>query len=250
MKHSLILLSVTLALLVGCGGRGPNIDPLAPQGFVVGESVKEEPIRIYMMGTGSDVVLVMATIHGNENAGTPLTMRLKQYLEENPALLEGKTVVLMPVANPDGYKANKRFNSRKVDLNRNFDAPNRKETARSGAEPLSEPESRAILKVLEMTEPKRIVSMHEPLACIDWDGPGEDLARHMGKFTDLKVEKLGSRPGSLGSYAGETLGIPIITLEFPKGAGKRSPEDLWADYGQTLLAAVTFPNDPPSLAEE
>ena len=246
MMYRWISCLAMVALLAGCGHRKP-IDAGVPEAIVVGTSVEGRSIPVHVMGSGSEVVLIMATIHGNENAGTPLSYDLMRYLEANPSLLEGRQIVFMPIANPDGYAVEKRFNSRGVDLNRNFEAANRRENRRSGETPLSEPESRAIKAVLETYRPARIVSMHEPLKVIDWDGPGEELARHMGRFTDLPVERLGSRAGSLGSYAGEELGIPIITLEFPKGAGDRDPEDLWEDYGRCLLAAITFPNDPPEL---
>lgn len=242
------LLLLFLALVfVGCGAQKPDFtNPLQDRGELLGTSLKERPIRALTLGTGPEVVLIMATIHGNENAGTPLTMELIRHIESKPEILTGRKVIFLPVTNPDGYRYNTRHNARMVDLNRNFDAPNRRERRTSGAEPLSEPESRIVRDLIEREKPSRIVSMHEPLELIDWDGPGEPLARHMARFTNLKAERLGSRPGSLGSWAGETLGIPIITLEFPEGAGDRPAAELWQDYGQCLVAAITFPNDPPT----
>jgi protein MpaA len=63
----------------------------------------------------------------------------------------------------------------------------------------------------------------------------------MAQYCDLPVRKLGAKPGSLGSYAGETLGIPIITFELPRGASELSLELLWSKYGNTLLAAILYP---------
>lgn len=231
----------------GCGGAKPTYlaaDPLRDRSSVIGTSVEKRPIRMVTMGNGPDTVLIMATIHGDENAGTPLTLKLIEHLDKHPELLRGRRVLLIPVTNPDGYFHNRRTNVNRVDLNRNFPAANRRENARSsGAAPLSEPESRAIFDLLKREKPARIVSMHEPLKVIDWDGPGEALARHMGRYCSLlPVERLGSRPGSLGSHAGEESGIPIITLEFPKGAGKRPAADLWRDYGACLVAAITYPD--------
>jgi protein MpaA len=247
MPLSRLLATLALILLAGCAKPPTWSGEGLPLSRTVGTSVEGRPIPLYELGTGPDVVLVIATIHGNENAGTPLCDDLIPFLAANPDLLEGRKVVFLPVANPDGYAADKRFNANGVDLNRNFEAANRLETRRSGDIPLSEPESRAIKAVLEEFKPARIVSMHEPLDVIDWDGPGEPLARHMGRFATLPVRRLGSRAGSLGSYAGEDLGIPIITLEFPRGAGNRPPEDLWKDYARPLLAAITYPADPPEL---
>jgi protein MpaA len=62
----------------------------------------------------------------------------------------------------------------------------------------------------------------------------------MGAHTDLPVKKLGSRPGSLGAYAGETLGIPIITVEFRPMAKLLSAEQIWAKYSKMTLAAIEY----------
>jgi protein MpaA len=124
-----------------------------------------------------------------------------------------------------------------VDLNRNFPADNRTEVALHGSGPLSEPESRALMRAIERFAPARVLSIHQPLRCVDYDGPGEALAKSISAAIDgrLPVQKLGGRPGSLGSYLGETRGVPIVTLELP--AGVESNEDaLWRDYGAALGA--------------
>lgn len=213
----------------------------SPQTRIAGLSVEGRPIEVHSYGHGRDVVLIMATIHGNEAAGTPLVHRLAVELESNPSHLEGRRVVLMPMANPDGFAADTRENANGIDLNRNFPADNFTVTDAHGREPLSEPESRTIKQVLDRERPNRVVSIHQPLACVDWDGPGEGLARAMGEWTDLPVKRLGSRPGSLGSYTGLSHNTPIITLELPREASELDPEALWRQYGNTLLAAIHYP---------
>ena len=95
--------------------------------------------------------------------------------------------------------------------------------------------------MLDEYVPDRIVTIHQPVACVDYDGPAEELARAMGAWTDLPVNRIGSQPGSLGSYAGLTLGIPIITLELPASASGLDEDALWHTYGRTLLAALRYP---------
>jgi len=64
----------------------------------------------------------------------------------------------------------------------------------------------------------------------------------MARYCDLPVRKLGARPGSLGSYAGENLRIPIITFELPCDADSLDSKSLWTRYGSALIAAVLYPD--------
>ena len=231
-----VVCGLGIAIMTGCQGAGPKVDV-----SIVGMSVEGRPIQCRVLGDGPRTVLLMATIHGDENVGTPLLRDLEIYLKHKPRLLDGRTVVLMPVANPDGYAHNTRHNVHGVDLNRNFPADNFDASAVHGSAPLCEPESRAIKQVLDQHRPAAIVSIHQPYGVLDYDGPGEALAAAMAAHCDLPVKRVGSRPGSLGSYAGLTLGVPIITLELPRSADLLGAEGRWQRYGRALLAAVLYP---------
>ena len=245
---------ITVLVFAGCGKpvRYPEIvdsprpltSTLPAQYRIAGSSVEGRPMLYTVLGEGPDVIFFLATIHGNEPAGTPLVRRLITHLQQNREILTGRTVVLLPVANPDGLANGTRHNVHNVDLNRNFIAANRRGDVNGGPEALSEPEAKAIYQLIQQYSPDRIVSIHQPLNCIDYDGPGSDLAYHMGRFCDLPVKKLGARPGSLGSYAGVTKGIPIITFEMLAEDSGLGSEGLWRKYGRALLAAITFPNQP------
>lgn len=212
--------------------------PVASFETIVGHSVEGRPILCQRFGDGEYVVLMMASIHGNEAAGTPLLNNLAEHVVADRDLLSGVTLVLMPVVNPDGVESGIRYNARGVDLNRNFPAENRQNSSRYGLNALSEPEALAIYQVINDTLPNHIVTLHEPLQCVDYDGPAKELAKVMSEHCPLPVKKLGSRPGSLGSYAGVTLGIPTITFELPRNAAGQSPEFLWRFYGEALIQAV------------
>jgi protein MpaA len=206
---------------------------------IAGHSVEGRPISYTVHGDGPRVVLFMASIHGSEGAGTPLLEEMARHLEKNPDTLHGATAILLPVANPDGLARGDRLNVHGVDLNRNFPADNRRDTPRFGLAPLSEPESRALHSLILNYQPQVIVSIHQPLACVDWDGPPEtlDLAIRLANGCGLPVKKLGARPGSLGAWFGEVLGRPILTLELPRHA----PGDgaaLWQRYGRGLLSVL------------
>jgi protein MpaA len=213
--------------------------------FEMSRSIENRPIECEILGQGKDVVLILATIHGDEPAGTPLARALVRHLKAHPRLLVNRQVLVIHTANPDGRAHNTRQNARNVDLNRNFPASNFSAERDHGARALSEPESRALLALLTTYEPRRIVSIHQPLNCIDYDGPADELAQRMGEYCDLPVRKLGSRPGSLGSYAGLTLKTPIVTVELPRNAHRLPATTLWEQYGDMLLTAVCYPGAVP-----
>ena len=222
---------------------------LARRYDVAGTSVENRPIESLVLGRGDDVIFVIASIHGNENVGTPLILQLTEYLYQHQNLLKGRKVVLLPVANPDGVFYNSRFNARGVDLNRNFSADNRRNNEQFGQAGLSEPEARIIGELIETHNPDRIVTIHQiskGTGCIDYDGPGKELAEHMGQYCPLAVKKIGAQPGSLGSYAGETLDIAIITVELPREHGGFNSQRLWQRYGGALVAAVLYPEKSKS----
>jgi len=216
---------------------------------VIGRSVEGRPIHCRVFGSGEDVLMIIATIHGNEAAGTPLVEQFALWLAAHPSELEGRRVVIVPVANPDGLAADERLNARGVDLNRNFPAGNWNEpdSKPHGDAPLSEVESRLLLRLILRYFPNRIISIHQPVTCIDYDGPAEQFAAAMGAHCKLPVKRIGSRPGSLGSFFGLTLGKPIITFELPKDAGMDGKQ-LWQQYGPALIAALRYRvADEPAL---
>lgn len=239
----LLAILTTLVCLAPTPAAGEETSPPnAPITTTLGQSYEGRPIECIVHGDGPDVLLVIATIHGNEAAGTPLVAAFSEWLIAHPDELVGRQVVIVPVANPDGMASGKRFNARGVDLNRNFPAGNWKEAKTEkvslhGHSPLSEPESRVLMQIVCRYFPTRVISIHQPLECIDYDGPGLSLAKAMADKCDLPVKKLGGRPGSFGSFVGVTLGKPIITLELPKEAGMDA-KALWKKYGESMIAAL------------
>jgi protein MpaA len=117
-----------------------------------------------------------------------------------------------------------------VDLNRNFptrdwspdpvfhkptlDGP--REVALSpGPRPGSEPETQALISLVEALRPEVVVALHAPLACID-DAKQGPLAHWIAERTGLElVSDVGyPTPGSFGEWGGEN-GIGVVTYEFP-----------------------------------
>jgi protein MpaA len=247
--RALLLPLLLLLLCPGCRHVRSLPHPALPDSHQVGTSVEGRPIECLEIGSGSQCILLLATIHGNESAGTPLLQKLVQFSRQHAELLQDRKLVLVPIANPDGYVHQKRFNSHGIDLNRNFATTNRESNRRYGITELSEPESKLLFRLLDQYQPARIISIHQPLTCIDYDGPAAEIAARMAEYCDLPMKRVGSRPGSLGSYAGVDLGIPIITLELPRSASYRLPGNLWHKYGPALLAFVSYPEPPPLIRE-
>lgn len=245
-------LLATLALASGCQGpeAGPAVPPrlvadrpaestaLPGQYRIMGWSVEKRPVMLRVFGDGEDVTFVLAGIHGDELAGITLIRRLADHLGQHANLVRGKTILLLPVANPDGQARLSRENARSVDLNRNFPADNRVVSPESGRWALSEPETRVIHQIIREYRPKRVVSVHQPLGCVDYDGPAAEVADRMAQACGLPVKQLGARPGSLGSYSSQIRRIPIVTLELLDSDSGLSDEQLWARYGKALLAAI------------
>lgn len=249
--HKTILLLVFAAMLL-TAGCGPAKDPYAPvistpqraAGKILGYSIQHRPIELITMGTGPQTVLIISTIHGNEDAGTPLVRQLISHLKRRPRLLNSHTILIVPVVNPDGRAQRTRGNAAGVDLNRNFPSDNRINNNYYGIRGLTEPESQILHDLIISHKPVRIVTLHQPLACLDYDGPAAELTHSMRLYCTLPVNKLGARPGSLGSFAGVDQSIPIVTMELKGSDSALSANELWAQYGTALMAFITYPQSP------
>ena len=205
---------------------------------LLGHSVTGRPIYADIVGQGEEVVLMVAGVHGNEWVGTPLFFALRQHLLQNPKLLEGKKVILIPMLNPDGWVDDMRSNRKRVDLNRNFPSPNYGRGL-TGDHPLSEPESRILYEVIRTHKPVRIIGIHQPFTCVDFDGEDSfELANEMAQLSNLPIKKLGVRSGSLGAFVRGK--YPLITMEMRYSDHEKPMEKLWEQYGPALLAAVSY----------
>jgi len=208
----------------------------------VGKSVKGRPIKIAKLGEGSITIFLLGVIHGNEPAGKKLLECLLGSLMQKPKKYSGKRLLIMPVANPDGLARNRRVNANGVDLNRNFPTKDwtpkrRRRKYTPGPFMGSEPETKVLVKIIEEEKPDLIVSVHQPLRCINYDGPAEKIARKLVRSFRLPLKRdIGyNTPGSLGTYSGVERGIPTITIELPKTVG---PKRLGKRYLPGLIKLI------------
>ena len=190
-------------------------------------------------------LLLFAGLHGEEPETTyALSRALRQLTSQSP------DCAIVLAANPDGLIRGTRANARGVDLNRNFPSRNWRAdpvTHRStnedpsdiilspGATAGSEPETRALIALIEDLKPEQAIALHAPLACID-DAGQTPLARRLAGRTGMPlVPDVGyPTPGSFGSWGSER-GLPVITYEFPLAA----TEVLMRDHVPVLVELLT-----------
>jgi protein MpaA len=190
---------------------------------VYGASLDGVPLTVYLPERASAQILVLASIHGDE---AETTVAVSEALRCLPRGDLQAAVILC--GNPDGMLRGTRGNGRGVDLNRNFPTSNwkpdpvfyksRANDARDialspGTEPASEPETRALLSLIDELKPRAIVSLHSALACID-DAGASHLGRQLADRSSLPfLTDIGyPTAGSMGTWAGEQ-GLNLVTLE-------------------------------------
>jgi protein MpaA len=219
--------------------------PWAPTTY--GRSVLGLPLEVWRPRSACHL-LVFAAIHGEEPETTYALSRALRQLASPP---EHCAVVLS--ANPDGVMRGTRGNARGVDLNRNFpskDWQGRAVTHRStiedrsdivlsaGERPASEPETQALLSMIQELRPRAVVALHAPLACID-DVNDSALGQRLSQRTGMPlVRDVGyPTPGSFGSW-GADHGVPVVTYEFPLAA----TEVLMRDHVPVLVELLLNPD--------
>jgi protein MpaA len=232
----------------------PSSQPATqPTALLLGTSRQGRPIHAHRFGTAEPIVLIFAGIHGNEPTSWYVAEHLIDHLRAVPECIPATTsVIIIPRANPDGCAINRRANSRGVDLNRNFPASNWKAThpgaSYTGPAPASEPETAALIALIDSLHPVRIISIHSIThgrQCNNFDGPGQSVAKAMSHFNQYPVRgNIGyDTPGSFGTWAGIDRQIPTVTLELPHD---QSGESAWLANREALLAAIRgAPSDGP-----
>jgi protein MpaA len=207
---------------------------ITPKYLQLGKSVQGRDITAMIYGSGAKRVLVFGGIHGDEPHTTVLARALAVHINSE-TLPPNLTVIIVSDVNPDGLMAHTRVNANGVDINRNFPSKTwRSEytemTRYPGTKPSSEPETRAVLGLLERYPPHLVVTLHAALGCVNWDGPGSvQPAQTLASINGYPLcASLGyETPGSLGILAGIDRQVPSVTIELrAKGASALVDENL------------------------
>jgi len=214
--------------------------------FTVERSVEGRAIDVHIFpGPVKHTVLVLGGFHGDEPKSVFVARRLIDLLRADRAASDSARWVVIPLVNPDGYAKRKRRNAHQVDINRNFPTKNwmlgsQRSRMYGGPSPASEPETRAVMAVVNRYRPLRIVTIHSIGAdryCNNYNGSGRALALAMRRHNRYPVTaSIGyPTPGSFGAWAGVEHHIPTVTLELPS---RHSPKRCWEDNFEALLCVA------------
>lgn len=168
-------------------------------------------------------------------------------------------VYLLPMMNPDGVAVSQqgpgairnpelrrkvellaggksrlwKANARGVDLNRNFDCGFHKNPVKEpasmeygGDRPLSEPETRTLVRLVEAVNPVGVINYHEAGPLIYYTNPSK-LLTAVRRMTGYPLEREdGGCPGSFGDWLTDR-GIAYCTIETCRG---KAPVGHWQIY--------------------
>lgn len=211
--------------------------------WILGESLERRPFECFVFAPseGSESVptapsvaawpwlIILGGVHGDETEGVWLLEEtLRNWCKTFPGGHLG--AIVWPRVNPDGYERHQRWNAAHIDLNRNL--PTKDWTSlidnpryQPGPRPASEPETRALVALIEACKPVAILSVHSYSKYqVNSNGPARPWAEELGKLCRYPVtEDIGyPTPGSLGTYAGSERQIPTVTLEIERGISRET----------------------------
>ena len=214
--------------------------------LVIGHTVLGRPIEAVHFtppdyARARPAALLFGAIHGDEAVTQLMLERLADELIERPP---GRDTWIIPCLNVDGVLAGTRNNANDVDLNRNFAAASwgaaRRPGYNPGAAAEDQPETQALVQLIDRIGPERLVALHSTFRMVNWDGRGELLAGEMAARCGYPVESdMGyPTPGSFGTKYGIERNLEVVTLEVPY---LDIDEQAWLDCRAALRWCVDLP---------
>ncbi len=186
--------------------------------------------------------LLFGAIHGDESVTQLMLERLADELVERPP---GRDTWIVPCVNVDGVLAGTRNNANDVDLNRNFASTTwgtqRRAGYYPGGSPEDQPETQAIVALIERVGAQRLIALHAMYRMVNWDGCAEPLANELAKLCGYPAERdMGyPTPGSFGTKYGVERNHEVITLEVPYLV---PDEGAWLECRTALRWCVDLPD--------
>jgi murein peptide amidase A len=217
-----------------------------PEEVVIGHTVLGRPIEAVRFDPPDYArprppAVLFGAIHGDEATTVLMLERLVTELVERPP---GRVTWIVPCVNVDGVLAGSKNNANDVDLNRNFASASWTAAHKGGYFPgataESEPETRALVELIERAGAERLVALHATFRCMNWDGRGQQLAEEMAKLSgyDCTADLGYPTPGSFGSKYGVDRGLEVVTVEVPY---LEIDERSWTENRTALRWSVDLP---------
>ena len=212
---SLAATLVALPTAASYAAPAPTERPAVLERVVIGRSVEGRPITAWHLGEpGRKKVLLIATMHGDETKPRQILGALR---DGRP--IRGIDLWVVPVYNPDGLAHGTRKNAHGVDLNRNFPYhwADLDGSYESGPEPVSEPETKAMVRFLRTIRPGRIISFHQPLYGVDTDTKDRAFSRRVARALRLPTKSFtcgGVCRGTMTSWFNHRFSGAAVTVEY------------------------------------
>lgn len=224
--------------------------------FEIGRSVQDNPLRALRLGSGPMRLALMGSIHGGWERNTErLVLTAYEHFLARPSEVPAAlSLYVVPTSNPDGLAAGSgpdaAWNSRGVDLNRNFDTPNwspdtfgrpggrygptgtRK--GAGGTAPFSEPETQVIRDFILRYTIGTVISYHSGIVSVSArDGGGgiaEPLAREVAAITGYPYVAVWTEYKLTGQFMDwlDAVGVKGVEVDLPNQQG--------IDWEQNLAA--------------
>jgi protein MpaA len=196
----------------------------------IGHSVDGRAITPVVLGSPAAAhrVLVVGCIHGNETAGIAIVQQLLKA--GAPA---GTEIVAVTSVNPDGCARGTRQNAHGVDLNRNFPSNwarigRRGSFQWSGPHPLSEPESRYTVKLVEQLKPQITIWFHQHQGFVRAWGQSIPTARRFAHLAAYPYQSVRWPFGTASNWQNHRFpGTASFVVELPAGPVPASRIGIW-----------------------
>ena len=173
-------------------------------------------------------VLVVGCIHGSEPAGLAITRRLIAA-----GAPRGTEIVVVRALNPDGCARGTRGNAHGVDLNRNFPS-NWSAIGRpgdlqySGPHPLSEPETRYAVALIEALRPQITIWFHQPQGLVRAWGQSVATARRFAALAGYPYRSIEWPYGTASNWQNHRFrGDASFVVELPPGRLPAARVGIW-----------------------
>jgi murein peptide amidase A len=202
---------------------------------IFGHSVQGRALHAYRLGEAEspNKVLVVGCIHGNETAGMAITRKLV-----GRAPPPDFDLWVVNTVNPDGQRLHVRQNARGVDLNRNFNSEwipigSRWDPEYSGPDAWSEPETKAVRRLVYQIHPDITIWYHQPQTMVRAWGQSVSAGRRYARFSGMVFRRIRWPHGTAPNWQNHRFpGASSFVVELPPGA--------ISDRGATRHATAVF----------